>query len=62
MPWAVFAVEVTTPDGYKVLHADRSIDPPRIRTSGAVDVDVDPDALRTPPPFWPANIGCMLIV
>ena len=32
-------VEVTTPDGYKVLHADRSIEPPRIRTSGAVDVD-----------------------
>jgi RecQ family ATP-dependent DNA helicase len=32
-------VEVTTPDGYKVLHADRSIVPPRIRTTGAVDVD-----------------------
>jgi superfamily II DNA helicase RecQ len=32
-------VEVTTPDGYKVLNADRSIEPPRIRTSGAVDVD-----------------------
>jgi len=32
-------VEVTTPDGYKVLRADSSIEPPRIRTSGAVDVD-----------------------
>ena len=28
---------MTTPDGYKVLHADRSVEPPRIRSTGAVD-------------------------
>jgi RecQ family ATP-dependent DNA helicase len=34
-------VEVTTPDGFRVLHADPSVRPPHIRTSVAVDVDED---------------------
>ena len=34
-------VEVTTPDGFRVLHADRAVEPPRIRTSHEVDVDED---------------------
>ena len=32
-------VEVTTPDGYRVLHVDASVPPPAIRTSGDADVD-----------------------
>ena len=32
-------VEVTTPDGFRVLHADPSVRPPHIRTSVAADVD-----------------------
>ena len=32
-------VEVATPDGYRVLQVDRSVVPPRIRTSGGEDVD-----------------------
>ena len=32
-------VEVTTPDGFRVLRADRSVEPPRIRTSHEADVD-----------------------
>ena len=32
-------VEVTTPDGFRVLHADLSTPPPRIRTSQEADVD-----------------------
>ena len=32
-------VEVTTPDGFRVLHADPLRRPPHIRTSGAADVD-----------------------
>jgi superfamily II DNA helicase RecQ len=32
-------VEVTTPDGFRVLRVDRSIEPPRIRTSRETDVD-----------------------
>ena len=31
--------EVTTPDGFRVLHADPSVQPPHIRTSVAADVD-----------------------
>ncbi|HET8968806.1 MAG TPA: RecQ family ATP-dependent DNA helicase [Gaiellaceae bacterium] len=34
-------VEVTTPDGFRVLQVDRSAQPPQIRTS--VDADVDED-------------------
>jgi RecQ family ATP-dependent DNA helicase len=34
-------VEVTTPDGFRVLHADASVRPPHIRTSAAADVDED---------------------
>ena len=34
-------VEVTTPDGFRVLHVDASVQPPRIRTH--VDADVDED-------------------
>ncbi len=34
-------IEVTTPDGYRVLQVDRSAPPPQIRTS--VDADVDED-------------------
>ena len=34
-------VEVTTPDGFRVLHADPSVRPPHIRTSAAADVDED---------------------
>ena len=34
-------VEVTTPDGFRVLHADRTVEPPTIRTSHEVDVDED---------------------
>ena len=34
-------VEVTTPDGFRVLHADPSVRPPHIRTSVAADVDED---------------------
>ena len=29
--------EVTTPDGFRVLHVDRSVEPPQIRTSGDVE-------------------------
>jgi len=32
-------VEVTTPDGFRVLHADPSVPPPHIRTGAASDVD-----------------------
>ncbi len=32
-------VEVTTPDGFRVLHADPSVQPPQIRTTVAADVD-----------------------
>ena len=32
-------VEVTTPDGFRVLHVDRSVEPPQIRTSADADVD-----------------------
>ena len=32
-------VEVTTPDGFRVLHVDRSVPPPRIRTGGAAPAD-----------------------
>jgi ATP-dependent DNA helicase RecQ len=32
-------VEVTTPDGFRVLHVDPSVQPPRIKTSSDVDVD-----------------------
>jgi ATP-dependent DNA helicase RecQ len=34
-------VEVTTPDGYRVLQVDRSVQAPHIRTSADVDVDED---------------------
>jgi RecQ family ATP-dependent DNA helicase len=34
-------VEVTTPDGYRVLQVDRSVPPPQIRTSADADVDED---------------------
>ena len=34
-------VEVTTPDGFRVLHVDPSAAPPRIATGGSVDVDED---------------------
>jgi ATP-dependent DNA helicase RecQ len=34
-------VEVTTPDGFRVLHVDRTVPPPNIRTGGDVDVDDD---------------------
>ena len=34
-------VEVTTPDGFRVLHVDRSAQPPQIRTSSDTDVDED---------------------
>ena len=34
-------VEVTTDDGYRVLHVDRAVEPPRIRTGAALDVDED---------------------
>jgi RecQ family ATP-dependent DNA helicase len=34
-------VEVTTDDGYRVLHVDPAVPPPRIRTGAAVDVDED---------------------
>ena len=34
-------VEVTTDDGYRVLHVDRTVEPPRIRTGAALDVDED---------------------
>jgi RecQ family ATP-dependent DNA helicase len=34
-------VEVTTPDGFRVLHVDPSAPPPCIRTGGNVDVDED---------------------
>jgi RecQ family ATP-dependent DNA helicase len=32
-------IEVTTPDGFRVLRADRSTEPPRIRTSHDADID-----------------------
>ena len=32
-------VEVTTPDGFRVLHVDPSVPPPQIRTGAATDVD-----------------------
>jgi ATP-dependent DNA helicase RecQ len=32
-------VEVTTPDGFRVLHADRTVVPPTIRTGEVADVD-----------------------
>ncbi len=32
-------VEVTTPDGYRVVHVDSAVPPPRIRTSVEADVD-----------------------
>ena len=32
-------IEVTTPDGFRVLHVDRSVQPPAIRTSSDADVD-----------------------
>jgi superfamily II DNA helicase RecQ len=34
-------VEVTTPDGYRVVHVDSAVPPPRIRTSIESDVDED---------------------
>ena len=34
-------VELTTPDGFKVLRVDRSVEPPPIRTSSDGDVDED---------------------
>jgi ATP-dependent DNA helicase RecQ len=34
-------VEVTTPDGYRVLKADLSMPPPRIRSGAGADVDED---------------------
>jgi superfamily II DNA helicase RecQ len=34
-------VEVTTNDGFRVLHVDPAVPPPRIRTGAAVDVDED---------------------
>ena len=34
-------VEVTTPDGYRVVHVDSAVQPPRIRTSVEADVDED---------------------
>ncbi len=34
-------VERTTPDGYRVLEADRSVTPPRIAAAGGNDSDVD---------------------
>ncbi len=34
-------VEVTTPDGYRVVHVDSAVPPPRIRTSFESDVDED---------------------
>ncbi len=34
-------VEATTPDGYRILRVDRSVAPPRIRTSSEADVDED---------------------
>jgi superfamily II DNA helicase RecQ len=34
-------VEVTTDDGFRVLHVDPAVPPPRIRTGAAVDVDED---------------------
>ena len=34
-------VEVTTPDGYRVVHVDSAVTPPRIRTSFESDVDED---------------------
>jgi ATP-dependent DNA helicase RecQ len=34
-------VEVTTPDGYRVVHVDSAVPPPRIRTSVEADVDED---------------------
>jgi superfamily II DNA helicase RecQ len=34
-------VEVTTPDGFRVLHVDPSVSPPRIVTGFAADVDED---------------------
>ena len=34
-------VEVTTPDGFRVLKADPSAAPPRIRTSRESDIDED---------------------
>jgi ATP-dependent DNA helicase RecQ len=36
-------VEVTTDDGFRVLHANRSAPLPRIRTGASVDADVDED-------------------
>ena len=32
-------VEVTTPDGFRVLHVDRAVQPPQIRTGSDADVD-----------------------
>jgi ATP-dependent DNA helicase RecQ len=41
-------VEVTTPDGFKVLRADLSVTPPRIRSTTDIDVDDELiDRLRT---------------
>jgi superfamily II DNA helicase RecQ len=34
-------VEITTPDGFRVLHVDRATQPPQIRTSSGTDVDED---------------------
>jgi ATP-dependent DNA helicase RecQ len=34
-------IEVTTPDGFRVLHVDPSVPPPRIATGGSADVDED---------------------
>jgi ATP-dependent DNA helicase RecQ len=34
-------VEVTTDDGFRVLHVDPAVPPPRIRTGAAADVDED---------------------
>jgi ATP-dependent DNA helicase RecQ len=34
-------VEVTTPDGYRVVHVDSAVPPPRIRTNVEADVDDD---------------------
>jgi ATP-dependent DNA helicase RecQ len=34
-------IEVTTPDGFRVLHVEPSVPPPRIATGGSADVDED---------------------
>ena len=34
-------VEITTPDGFRVLQVDRTVQPPSIRTTRADDIDED---------------------